>query len=77
MWGWGPRRTKSALGHQQRLSDCKPEPAVGQEAGRVPARPFLGLHGPQSARFEQTRRDEAIKLPGVKPERKQNETSFG
>lgn len=60
-----------------RGTECKPEPAVGQGAGREPARSVLGPPGPEGARLEQTRREEAIKHPGLKLERKQNETRFG
>lgn len=76
MWGWRPRRPESGLG-KPAVAEREPEPAVGQEAGGEPARPFSGLPGPEAARFEQTRSYEAIQLPGSKVERKQNETRFG
>lgn len=77
MQGWRPRRTHEWFRKTIRVTERKPKPAAGQEACSEPVRPFLGLQGPETVRFQQTRTDKAIKVPGFKGERKQNETRFG
>lgn len=77
MQGWRPRRTHEWFRKTIRVTECKLKPAAAQETCSEPVRPFLGLQGPETVRFQQTRRDKAIKVPGFKGERKQNETRFG
>lgn len=76
--GLEAKKDQEWFGKTSRGTEGKPEPAVGQAADREPARSVLGPPGPKGACFEQScRREKAIKHPGLKLERKQNETRFG